>query len=51
VTICDTPNCTVNLIARIYPEGTTDYQLVAIRSDNIPSGQDLPQGTDCGCTS
>jgi hypothetical protein len=50
VNICDTPNCTVNLIARIYPEGTTDYQLVAIKSDNIPSGQDLPQGTDCGCT-
>ncbi len=49
LTICDTPQCTVNLIARIYPEGTTDYQLVAIMSSNIPPGQDLPTGTDCGC--
>ena len=49
ITICDTPDCTVNLIARVYPEGTKDYQLVAIKSDNIPSGRDLPQGTDCGC--
>ncbi|WES65915.1 hypothetical protein P0L94_07530 [Microbacter sp. GSS18] len=45
VIICDTPECTTSLIARIYREGTTDYQLVAI------AGQDLPQGTGCGCSS
>ena len=56
VTICDTPECTVNLIARIYreppPETTTTplYQLVLIKSDNIPAEQGLPEGTDCGCT-
>ena len=55
VTICDTPDCTVNLIARIYPQsppGTTTtplYELVAIKSDNIPQ-EGLSQGTDCGCT-
>jgi hypothetical protein len=49
ITICDTPDCTLTLIARIYPEGTTNPQLVLIKSDNIPAGQDLPQGTDCGC--
>jgi hypothetical protein len=52
--ICDSPVCTVNLIARIYLDlggapQPADYQLVAIKRDNlIPGG--LPQGTDCGCS-
>lgn len=50
VLICDTPACTVDLMAGIYPSGTTDYELVAVKTDNFPAGQDLAQGTACGCS-